>query len=455
MTATTQSHVEALAGYISNLGYDDLPAEVVDRAKQVILDCIGAMYSGAPLLPRRGLEDYVEMLAREDGPCSLVGSDRRGDVLLASFANSIAAHADETDDAHYATLTHPSMVVVPVALALGEAQHLSGMEMITAVTAGYDVQCRVALALIPQEMMKRGFMPLSVCANFGSVATAGLMLGLDADEARHALGLTGVTAGGLWAVAEDGTHMAKAMMGGAPARNGLSAALLAKTGFHGPPDIFEGRDGVLGAFSPNPDAGQLSVDLGGRYEIMRTSLKKHACGGPIQGSVDGLLEIMDAEGLSAEDIAAVRVQTSPSGRRIVDGRSDPPINLQWVLAIAAVDRVVGVVQVHSRERLEDPAVLALKDRIEYTDDPEFEKVWPGQRPARVQVETTAGQSYTVLVEYPHGSPDRPLTWDEAEAKFNHLCADWDAAESVTERIRSLEEVPDVGELLTALAGARS
>jgi 2-methylcitrate dehydratase len=159
---------------------------------------------------------------------------------------------------------------------------------------------------------------------------------------------------------------------------------------------------------------------------------------------------MAAEHIEAGDIARIRVEIAPSGRGIVDDRSDPPINLQYVLAVAAFDKVVGVVQTHSPSRLEDPEVINLQRRIELRDNEEFEKVWPGRRPAMVEVETTAGALHSVLVEYPRGSPDRPLTWDEVNDKFANLCMDWDGSDRVAERIRELEDVRDLSELLDPL-----
>jgi 2-methylcitrate dehydratase PrpD len=248
--------------------------------------------------------------------------------------------------------------------------------------------------------------------------------------------------------------MAKAAMGAFGARNGTTAAMLAKGGYHGPPDVFEGRDGLLRAFSPEPRPEELTGELGQRFEVVRTSIKKHACGGPIQASVDGLLVLIDEHGLQAGDIDSIEVRIAESGRVIVDGRDDPPINLQYVLAVAAIDRVVGVTQTHAPERLNSPEVRSLRERIFVSGDDNFERLWPSRRPAHVTIVTVDGRRLSRLVEHAEGSPDNPMTWEGVASKFENLCAGWDAADAVLVRVAALEDLEDVRDLLsTSVQGA--
>jgi 2-methylcitrate dehydratase PrpD len=440
--STARTRTAELAAYVAGASFDALPATAVERAEQLILDTLGAMISGVHLPPAQGFRPFAAAHAGA-GACTVFGSEVRADPVSAAFANAVAAHADETDDSHLASLTHPAAATVPAALALGEHRGADGATAIAAVVAGYDVQCRVSLALDPRDIMDRGFMPLAICAGFGAAASAAVMLGLDEDQTAAALGLAGLQAGGLWACAEDSTHLAKALMAGAPVRNGVTAALLAAQGCQGPPDIFEGRDGVLAAFSSRPSPGELTAELGERFEILRTSIKKHACGGPIRGAVDGVLEILATEGLVAADIDGVRVRIAPSACAIVDGRDDLAINLQHVVAVAAIDGVVGVVQTHSPARTRAADVQALRRRVALEPEPAFEPLWPAQRPTLIELRTTAGARHERRVEHPRGTPENPLTWDEVRAKFAAL----GGSAAIAERVRRLAELHDVRTLL--------
>jgi 2-methylcitrate dehydratase PrpD len=232
-------------------------------------------------------------------------------------------------------------------------------------------------------------------------------------------------------------------MAGAPVRNGITAALLAEAGCQGPPDIFEGRDGVLDAFSDRPAAGELTAELGDRLEILRTSIKKHACGGPIRGAVDGVLEILATEALSAGEIDHVRVRIAPSACAIVDGRDDIAINLQYIVAVAALDGVVGVAQTHDPDRIGAADVLALQDGVTRARAPVFEPRWPAQRPTLIELRTTAGAVHERRVDHPRGTPENPLTWDEVRAKFTSLSG----PDVLADRVRDLAGVEDLRTLL--------
>jgi 2-methylcitrate dehydratase PrpD len=441
-----------LARFIAGSRQVAMTDDVEQRARVVFLDTIGAVILGASL-PVGVTAARALMPLAGQGDCVVVGESRSVDAASAAYLTAIQCHADEVDDSHFASLTHPASTSLPGLMALGRQRRLSAREVLGGLATAYDVQCRASLALDPRQLMNRGFMPLAICGAFGSVAGAAYALGLDADDTTVALGLVGLQAAGLWACAADGSHMAKAMMSGFPARNGVEAALLASEGFLAPTRIFEGRDGVLGAFVDDPRPGELTKDLGTRFEILGTSIKKYVCGGPIRGAVDALLAILDEQQIASGDVENIHVELAASAVAIVDNRASPAINLQHVLAVATLDRRVGLEQ-HRPERVSAPDTLAMKARVDLLPNDEFEKVWPSARPALVRVRTHDGTSWTKVVEHASGSPEHPLTWSEVRDKYLTITAgvvEESVAGDLADAVEEMETAGDFESLMNLLS----
>lgn len=446
------SSTSTLAEHVRQLDARKLPTEVTERARQVVLDTFASLLSGAQLPPGRALLAFANGLAGRP-EATVAGTELRLGAMDAALINGALAHADETDDSHFSSLTHPAAMGIPAALAVGEARGISGGVLLAAVIAGYDVQCRVAKAMGPRNLQQRGFMGLAVCGSFGAAAAAGRAIGLSAKQIIAALGFAGLQTGGLWACAEEPSHHAKALQSGFPVRNGVTSALLAERGIPGPDAIFEGPNNAIEAFSSDPDREQLTNELGRRFEIMGTSIKKHACGGPIRGPVDGLLQLMNEHRLSADDIERADVQMAHSAVRIVGGRSIPSISLAYVLAVAACDGYVGTEQTHSPNRTQDPRVLDLAERVHVSGDDDMEAAWPALRPATVTLSVRDGRRLRTRVDHAAGSPERPLSRAEVEEKFLRLTSGLLGevrARKLALLVWRLETVADVRELTAYL-----
>lgn len=443
-----------LSAYAAEASFDQLPREVVTRARQVILDSFGAMLAGTRLKPGRLIGEFARQLPT--GECTVVGSRRKASPMDAALVNATLTHADETDDSHFSSVSHPAATCLPPALAMAERVGANGRTLIGALVVGYDVQCRASLAINPVPLQARGFTSLAISGNFGAAAAAGKALGLDAEQMRDALGLVGCHAVGLWACAAEPEHCARSLTAGVPARNGTMAALLAGLGFHGPPAIFEGRDGIFKAYADGSSLGELTRELGRRYEIMGTSIKKHSCGGPIRGPVDALLKLMAKHDLSAHEIDTITVRLASTPASVMDDREDLSINLQYVMAVAAIDARVDVEQTHSEERTRDPEVLKLKERVTLIPDAELEKLWPKVRPGIAEVATRDGRRYVERVDHPEGSPQNPLTEAQVEAKFLRLSSPIigrERAEELVCLVGRLEQVESLEPIARLLMGS--
>jgi 2-methylcitrate dehydratase PrpD len=446
---------EHLAAFVAGARERVLPDAVEHRARIVVLDTLGAILLGATLPAGRIVADTFGPRSAAGG-ATLIGHGRKAEPGIAAYVNGLQAHADEVDDSHFASLTHPASTSLPGLLALAQVRGLSATEVFQGLSAAYDVQCRVSLAFDPTQLQNRGIMPLAVCGVYGSVASAAFALALDTEATTTAFGLAGLQSAGYWACATDGSHMSKAMMSAFPARNGVESAWLASAGFLGPLRVLEGRDGILGALSDAPRPAELTRELGERFEILGTSIKKHVSGGPIRGAVDGLFLILDKYAVRTQDIETIRVDLAGSAVAIVDNRDNPPINLQHVVAVGALDRIVGLEQ-HTPARVTAADTLAMKARVQLFPDDEFEKVWPGERPARVTVTLADGTVHTELVWNASGSPESPLTWSEVESKFLTITGrflDEAVARDIADTVSSMHTADEFASLMSTVGSIR-
>jgi 2-methylcitrate dehydratase PrpD len=439
-----------VAAYIAGEQANRLPDAIVERAKLHILDSIGAMLSGSLLKPGRLAIDFVR--AQGGVPeASVVATDVKTNTVQAAFANGAMAHADETDDAHFPTVTHPGSVVVPAALAIAEKDHRSGKELITAVVLGYDVMCRTSKAIERKWLQERSIHAGSICAGFGAAAAACRLLRLREEQIRYALAFVGTQACGLTTWRQDPEHIDKALChSGIPARNGVTAALWAQAGFTATSAIFEGPQNFLRAFSQQARPMELIDGLGIRYEILDTSIKVYPAGQPLQATLTGYFSLVKEHGLKGHDIQAIVVRLPESQSRTVNDRLMPDVNCQYLLAVAMLDGKVDFQNAHDFARMHSPDVLELKKRVMIVADPELTKNHPAVRSAIVELTTADGRHFRILVDRTPGAPYNPLSAAEVEIKFLSLSAPVlgeARSKRVAGEVRRLEKLTDVAELM--------
>ena len=365
-------HMHALSAYIARAVRKAPPKAVVDRARLHLVDTFGAMISGTRLLPGVKAIEYARSLGGKP-ESGLVGTGMRMSAAHAALANGMFGHADETDDTHPPSQTHPGTSVVPAALAIGERNGLSGREVLRAIILGYDVCARMLLAFKPQPFMRSGHHSCAFGQLFGAAAAAAALLKLDARQVRHVLSYTAQQAAGLYTNFRDHDHIEKAyMMGGMPAHNGTQAALMVAHGWTGVDDVFSGERDFFYTFEPDPGSAvreELARGLGEDYEILRASIKRWPVGGPIQGPLHVLREMMSEHRFTAIDVASLDVRMPDKELEIVNNRDMPDISVQHLLALMLLDGAVTFASAHDYARLRDRRVLNLRKRIEAIGDP--------------------------------------------------------------------------------------
>ncbi|MEX2563217.1 MAG: MmgE/PrpD family protein, partial [Nitriliruptoraceae bacterium] len=388
-----ESATTTLARYIVAAGEKPLPDEVTEKANHHLLDTIGAMVSGADLRAGRLAVSWAGGVGGVH-EARVLTTDLRITAFNAALANGMMAHADETDDSHAPSLTHPGCAIVPAALAVAEHVDATGEQLLRAVVLGYDVCTRLVFSVGRDATNERGFSTHAIGGLFGATAAVASLLQLDERQVRYALSYACQCASGVRSWNRDEAHVEKAyVFGGMPASNGVLAASMVAAGFTGVDDPLDGTGNLLDILSENPDRSQLSADLGERYEIMGANIKKWPVGSPIQAALDSTLELITEHGIGPDDVEAVTVRLPSIESGVVDNRSMPDIWLQHMVALMLVDGGVTFASSQDYGRIEDPAVSAIRSRVTLIPDDELSVARP-RRQGIVTIETRDGGSAT-------------------------------------------------------------
>jgi 2-methylcitrate dehydratase PrpD len=362
-------------------------------------------------------------------------------------------HADETDDFEPVTKAHPGCSVVPAALAMAEREDSSGEELLRAVVLGYDVCCRFLMALGP-DLVRGGHRSAEgTSSTMGCAAAAASLAKLDQTGMRYVLSYAAQQVSGVWSWVRDSEHVEKAFdFAGMGARNGVTAAIMVQTGFSGVWDVLEGEHNVLEALSPSPKPSEMVKDLGERFFVTETAIKPYPVGYPIQSALDAFFALYRRHGLTVENVEHITVRLPEDGARIVNNRSMPDVNCQHMIAMALVDGNVTFASTRSYQRMSDPAVLAVKGRVNLVADPAL--VNPeAPRSAKVEVVLKDGRTLNQFIPHAYGTKQNPMDSESVNAKVRDLLEPVFGAsrtEAVIERLNDLEAVANVRELLPFL-----
>ncbi len=416
-----------LARFCDQVDFTQLSEEVVDRCQYLLLDFLGLAIRGQQIDSTHAALQFA--LAHGcAGKAAVLGTNHRLSPPYAALVNGTAAHSLELDDVVNEASLHPGTVIFPAVLALGHDLEVSGGELITAVVLGYEVMTKIGKAVNPASHYQRGFHPTGTCGVFGAAVAAGKLLQLDENQLLSAMGIAGSMASGSMEYLAEGAWT-KRFHAGWSAHSGILAARLAQQGFRGPAAILEGRNGFLKAYSDQPEAGKILDSLGEPFEVLRTSIKPHACCRYMQSPIDGILEIIREYRLKPENVSRIVigllstgyaiVATPPEQKHHVKTMVDAQFSMPYGAAIAVV-KGRAFLDEFLEANLRLPEVLDLMGKVECNGEPELDQCYPRQWPARVRIETTDGRVHTTEIMFPKGDPENPLSWDELIAKFLNL-----------------------------------
>ena len=439
------------AHFVTQLSYDQFSGNQVAKIKTYFLDWLGSAYAGQGHPPIKSLLEVVHSLGGTP-ESSIIADNSKTMSLLAALANGASSHMVEMDDLHRESIFHPAASIMPALFAVAEREHASGRDLIVGIAAGYEIGIRVAMAAGPSHY--HFWHTTATCGTFGAAAGSAKILGLNEDQLVWAMGSAGTQAAGLWEFLAE-SAMSKQLHTGKAAMNGLLAALLAQKGFTGARRILEGEKGFFKATSQDPDKTKCLSGLGQEFYFERNSLKYHASCGHTHSAIDAILQATGAKPMKPEKIEQVNVSIYQAALDLLD-KVEPTtpyvakFSLPFCIATALRYGHVSLADFNP-ERLEDPDILRIMERIKIRSDIDLSQRYPREWPAMVEVLTTDGQRFEGATVHPKGDPENPLEEREVIDKFMHLTEGLlspAVAEGIVERVINLEGVADIAKLIS-------
>lgn len=399
-----------------------LPAEIIERTKDLIVDHVGVAIRGSSELWTRIVREQV--LAEHAAPVSSLHGGGFSSARNAALANGTAAHALELDDTHDRSLTHPGAVVIAAALATAQANGAGGTAMIAAIVAGYEMQCRLGIHL-GQAMIERGVHPTAALGVFGAVAAAGHILALDEKSMTCAFGIAASMSAGLMQFSQDpsGT-MVKRLYGGLPAERGVLAAQLASAGYTGPRASIEGTFGVARVLASRAITELRETGRDAGYQIAEVSIKLHACCRNFHALIDAVRDCRQQRAINPDEIERVEVY---GPRAMIDHHLErrprstmaAQYSLPFTTAVALLSDTTSPSSFQP-DQLERTDLLAVADRIVSVYDAEFEAAFPAHFGGGISIRFRDGSRLSRRVLDSDGTPAKPANRSVVHAKFRAM-----------------------------------
>ena len=442
-----------LAKFISTLQFEDLPQATVEKAKETILDYLGALLAGY-IRGSRLSESLTELLINNGGAqeATFIGPNVKVPVINAALGNGVLSHVVELDDGHRIARGHPGVTVISSALAAAEYLQAGGKELITAIVAGYDVFVRVASAVNPSHL-ERGFHTTGTrdpgCHRCCS-QTVCLKPGRDGQcpgPGRH-------PGSGLLEVTIDG-QMAKPLHAGKAAQAGVLAALLARDGARGPRSVIEGKKGFARAMADAWEPELLCKGLGEVFHIDNSYVKLYPSCRHTHSPVDAVLALRKEYNFSPSDVDSILIKTYPTAISFAGEIYKPKtpeeakFSIPYCACAALVKGRYGLRELEA-DCLHDGTIQALTERVVIEPDPSLESLQPKRKGAEVHITLKDGRKLEKRIDLPRGEVENPVSREELIMKFENCVEDYFAEETrerVINRVFGIDELDDIRALI--------
>ena len=444
-----KSIARQISEFSVGLKFEDLPDEVINEVKRYMYDSIGCAYGGYHTKDLNIIRDiYMEMGG--NGEATVLGFGDKLPAVNATLINSLMVRALDFNDIYWKDdPSHPSDII-PAAWAVGELVNANMKDVIVAIVLAYEFEQRLCLFAKPGVRERKWHH--ATLTQFVSPIVAGKLLGLTVDEMVHAIGISGCHNHTIGCPTAGKLTMMKNTVDPMAVQSGVFAALMAKKGYSGTERVFEGKEGFMDAFigwdakdeSMKPtdmegrdgisswawDIEALVGGLGNSYKIMECGMKAFPTEALTHTHLSCLLNAMISNNLDYSDIKEVRVTCFAQAYDILfdptkyrpESRETADHSLPYCMAAAMVDKKITT-DSFSDEKLKDPRIFEVIDKIKGEPSQEFEKMFPAKQPSRVVVTTNDGRTFEEYLEYPKGDPREPMTMDDLENKFNSLAGD--------------------------------
>lgn len=471
--------INLLVNNFISINYEDLPQDVVDVTKKEVLDLLGVALAGYSSPGVKELTDLInEWGGKEES--SVIYSKKKVPAPMAAQANATMGHGLDFDDVHEIAVMHPAVPIVPACMAIAESlDNVSGRELIVAIALGVDMICRLGMAACPgydpeipetkniafqSERVKHGWHLTTIMGYLACAAAVGKLLRLDEERMVNAIGIAFHQCSGSHQGRDDGAHT-KRLGPGFSARAGVASALMAQRGITGAKNILEGHMGLYKMYYQGGyDPEKLTKGLGKFFEGSRVSFKPYPCCRGVHANIDATLELINENPIKLDNVSEIKVYADSGGYQMlcspleVKTRPRTPVDAQfsipWGVATALARGSVGIEHYTDAAR-ENQDILSAASKISVELDHSLDTTDKSPS-AKVEIVTKDGQVYKSRVDYPLGSPEKPMMFEDFRRKFKNCAAhpaprlSDDQIERVIELTEQIELIDDVGKIMRLL-----
>ncbi len=450
---------QRIAQWAAAVRYEDLSSDAVKMAKTILYDSLGCALGGYKTHDVGIMRGYLEEKGGSE-EATVFGSGRKLPASEAALLNALMVRALDYNDIYWKQdPSHPSDII-PGPLALGERLGKSGRDLLLAIAVGHEVEMRLCEAGFPGIREKKWHH--ATLTAFASPVAAGVMMGLNAEQIAHAIGISGSRHATFGAITAGHLTMMKNTADPMATQSGVIAAELAARGYEGPEHVIDGKEGLFDAYGPEWKGEILTDGLGESWRIPQCGLKAFPTEALTHAPLTAVIELVVEHDLSPAEIETVRVKTIARAADILSDPSkyDPKTresadhSLPYCIAVALVDRAV-VPSSFDEEKIFDPTIRAQLKKLEVVAEPAYEAMFPAKQPNEVTIHTTDGRDLVKYVEFPMGDPRHPISDAGLDAKVESLAQgvlDDDRRNEMKRMVFSLEELPEISQLTRLMVG---
>jgi 2-methylcitrate dehydratase len=413
-----------IAEFAVGLSYNDLSPEAIHEVKRYLYDSLGCAYGGYHTKDVGILRTiYKDMGGKTEA--TLFGFGDKMPAVNATLVNSLMIRALDYNDIYWKEdPSHPSDII-PAALSVGEMFDSSMRDVIVAIILAYEFEMRLCEFAVPGVRERKWHH--ATLTQFVSPIVAGKMLGLTVDQIVNAIGISGCHNHTIGCPTAGKLTMMKNTVDPMAVQAGVFAALMAQKGYSGTEAVFEGKEGLMDVFGPKWDNEKLLGELGKKFKILECSMKGFPTEALTHTHLTCMLKVIRENDIVPEQIESATITTIARACDILfdphkyrpESRETADHSLPYCLAAAIVDRQISTAS-FSDEKLKDPRIWAVIDKIKGEASVEFEKMFPAKQPSKVVVRTKDGKEYSAYLEYPKGDPREPMTEEDLDIKFAGL-----------------------------------
>lgn len=416
-----------ISEFAVNLKYEDLPKEVIHEVKRYLYDSIGCAYGAMNTKDVKIMREIYEEMGGK-GESTLIGFGTKLPAVSTSLVNSLMIRALDFNDIYWKEdPSHPSDII-PAALSAGELAGASMKDVIVAIVLAYEFEQRLCEFAVPGVRERKWHH--ATLTQFVSPIVAGKVLGLTVDQMVNAIGINGCHNHTIGCPTAGKLTMMKNTVDPMAVQTGVFAALMAKKGYSGTELVFEGKEGFMSCFGEGWAMEKLIGDLGVKYKILECSMKAFPTEALTHTHITAVLKVMTKNNLNYHDIDEVIITTIARACDILfdshkyrpESRETADHSLPYCIAAAIVDKKITT-NSFSDEKMKDPHIWEVIDKIKGEASLEFEKMFPAKQPSKAVIRTKDGREFSEYLEYPKGDPREPMTQEDLDNKFEALSGD--------------------------------